>query len=447
MTGSGPRPRRHAALALLALASTLSAGTALAAPIERVDQRGQYWVFDDVDGSVEAAYWFDREGFLDGYQQVEDGFLAVHPDDSQFLVVYTTWSLPAGIGAFFQSVANDVHGIGYEHIALEDAVIPEPYFDDTPNSQVEGFLHLNRWTQYLGDDPGGTNDLTISLIFGQELGHAWGSFVYFSQDGGPGELGLLGRAHAHWSFYMDTGGSPMQGHTWVDNGDGTFTAHPTDLYVFSDLDLYLMGLLPAQDVAPWFIIEDPTDCVDAASGDGVCAPVDAFQFEAPTYTVTGTRRDVSLDDVLAVEGPRMPAWPDAPSEFDVSFLLIKRPDEALSYEQLAALDGIVARSIELFELQTRGLGRVVNRTQSDDPPPPPPEEGTSSGGLDDTAGSGPTEASTSGDTGGTSGQGAHDDGDGGCGCRSEPASDRGPALGLLGLLALVTRRRRRRAAP
>src|SRR5690606_1757468 len=200
------------------------------------------------------------------------------------------------------------------------------------------------------------------LIVGQELGHAWGSFVYFGQAGGPWSPSMLGRANAHWSFYLGSGGSPMQGHQWVDNGDGTFTAHKTEIFVYSDLDLYLMGLLPAEDVEPWFLVEDPYDCFDAAAGDDVCAPPDAFRFEAETYTVGGTRRDLEIEDVLAVEGARVPAWPEAPNEFDVSFLLVKRPGEVLSDDELAALDVIVARSIELFELQTRGLGRVINRT-------------------------------------------------------------------------------------
>ncbi|MCH9681530.1 MAG: hypothetical protein K0V04_08865, partial [Deltaproteobacteria bacterium] len=222
--------------------ASLVARPTLAAPIELVEQRAQFMLFDDVDGSVENADWYARDGFLAGYQQVEDGLLAVHEDDSQFIVIYTTWSLGGGVGAFFQSVANQVQGIGFDHIAAEDPVIPAAIFDDTPQSQVEGLLHLNRWSQYLGTDPGGTNDAIISLIFGQELGHAWGSFVYYAQPGAePGSL--LGRANAHWSFYMDTGGSPMQGHRWVDNGDGTFTANKSDLYLFSDLDLYLMGLL------------------------------------------------------------------------------------------------------------------------------------------------------------------------------------------------------------
>jgi len=453
--------RRLARLAPLALAlATVPAADAVAAPIELVDQRAQYWVFDDVDGSVENANWFTRDGFLAGYQQVEDGLLAVHPDDSQFIVIYTTWSLPEGIGAFFQSMANDVHGVGFEHIADEDPVIPAPYYDDTPNSQVYGFLHMNRWTQYLGGDPGGTDDSVISLIFGQEFEHAWGSFVYYSQDGGPWETNLLGRSNAHWSFYVDSGGSPMQGHEWVDNGDGTFTAHKSELYVYSDLDLYLMGLLAAEDVAPWFVLEDPYDCFDAAAGDNVCAPPYAFAFEAETYTVGATRRDVTIGDVIAVEGPRVPAWPEAPDEFDVSFLLVKRPGEVLDEGELAAIDTIVGRSIELFELQTRGLGRVINRTASEDPP-----GGSDSGGVDETGGTfggseggdatgdGPGEGegsggATDGTVGGEGDGSASDDAgqsedDEGCACTASRGA-RGPWAALLLLAAARLRRQRRR---
>jgi MYXO-CTERM domain-containing protein len=312
---------------------------------------------------------------------------------------------------------------------------------------------MNRWTQYLGDDEGGTDDTTISLVFGQELGHAWGSFVYYSQAGGPWATNLLGRSNAHWSFYLDSGGSPMQGHEWLDNGNGTFTAIKTDLYVYSDLDLYLMGLLPPEDVAPWFVLEDPYDCFDAAAGDDVCAPPQAFLFEAPTYTVGATRRDVTIGDVIAVEGPRMPAWPEAPNEFDVSFLLVKRPGEVLDAGELAAIDAIVARSIALFEVQTRGLGRVVNRTASEDWPGGETGDtgdggsggGTGEGATEGDAGSGGPQDGTAGDESTAGDDAGQSDGGEGCACTTGGTStNAAPWAGLLLVGAAGLRRRRAR---
>lgn len=441
---------------------------ASAAPIELVEQRDTYMIFRDVDQSVEYANWFERDPFLVGYDAVESGFLAVHPDDSQFIVLFSTWQLPPPVGALYQSVANDVHGIGYEHIAVEDVVIPDAgmgYFDDTPNSQVQGFLHMNTWTNYLGGDPGGTSDNYISLVFGQELGHAWLAFVYFSQGGGW-DTSLLGRSNAHWSFYMNTGGSPVQGHEWLDNGDGTFTAFKQDIYEYSDLDLYLMGLIPPDEVEPWFVLENPTNCINSAAKDGSCAPADAFLFEADSYQVDATRRDITVEDVIAVEGTRTPAWPDAPDAYDVSFVLVTRPDEELDEGQKLLIDAIIDRSIEIFDAQTRGYAHIVNRTAAgqggdesgsggDDDPTgitggdtteTSATDGTATGGgsasaTGATAGTAGSAGSASGSDGSSEGGGADDESTGGCGCDQRGGG--APWIATLGLLALVRRRRGR----
>lgn len=443
---------------LLGLATSSSA---TAAPIELVEQRSEYVIYQDVSGELSNANWFARDPFLAAYDDIEAGFLATHDDDSQFLIIYTTWKLPAPVGALYQSVANDVQGIGYEHIAPLDAIIPEPYFDDTPNSQVQGFMHMNDWTSYLGQDDGGVSDTRISLVFGQELGHAWLSFVHTATAGLPADA-LLGRSEAHWSFYMNSGGSPVEGHEWLDNGDGTFTAVKHDIFTFSDLDLYLMGLMPARQVQPWFVLSNPTNCVDAFAGDKKCAPADAHQFAADSYTVTAQRNDVTIDDVIAMEGPRVPAFGDAPTEFDASFLLITRPGEVLSLGEKQQIDTIVERSIELFNDQTRERGRVVNRTMGEpsdddggdgdgDDDGGPADDGTGDGGLDDglsddagagegSAGGGATATATD-----TDGNAAADDaaaGDDGCACAAQaPDRPSGAAWLFAGLLGLLARRR------
>jgi hypothetical protein len=442
----------------LAAALLLLPSVVRAAPIEFVEQRRNFMVFNDVDGTVENANWYNREPFYAAYDQVEAGFLAVHPDDSEFLIVYSTFPLTAGVGAFYQSLSNDVAGIGYEQAAEVDLTIPAEFFDDTPNSKMTGFLHMNQWTNFLMDDGVTIDDQWISLAFGQELGHAWLAFVYATNLEEPEDI-MLGRSAAHWNFYMHTDGSPIEGHRWIDHGDGNFEAVKLDKYQFSDLDLYLMGLMPPEEVQPWFIIKDPYDCVDSSKPDKECAPPDAFSFQADQYRVKGTRLDITIDNVIATEGPRVPAYPDAPSEFNLSFLLIKRPDETLCDEELEVIEEVIDRSIEQWVDQTRGRASLVNRTHTDEPVPPacaPDTTGgpdTSSTG-DDTTGApstttGPeptggftiTEAD---DDAGTSSSGTGSAGeldDEGCGCRSTPAAA-APWL----LAPLLVRRRRRSAA-
>ena len=440
-------PRVAVPLALLCgLAPALAPTVAAAAPIEFVEQRKNYMIFDDVDGTVEKANWFTREPFYAGYYPIEDGFLKVHADDSEFIVVYTTFKLIEGVGAFYQSLANDVAGIGYAQAAELDAVIPSEFFDDTPGSRFQGMLHMNDWRNFLLPGNVGYNDEWISLVFGQELGHAWLAFVHADLGAGASDL-MLGRARAHWSFYLHSDGSPVEGHRWTDHGDGNFTAAQLDAYQFSDLDLYLMGLLPPEEVKPWFIIEDPHDCVDSAKPDKECAPPEGFGFKADQYRVKGTRRDITIDDVIAAEGPRVPAYPDAPNEFNLSFLLIKRPDETLCDQELAAIDEIVDRSIATWVGQTRGRATLVNRTHVDDAPEPGPlcPEEPESTGTGDTSGDSsgeptPTTGEDDASAADSAGVSAGELDDEGCGCRQAPAN----SWLLAGLLPLLALRRRAR---
>lgn len=459
-----PYPGLVPRLALAApLALALVSATAHAGPITFVEQRKNFMVFDD-DGTVEHANWFSRTGFFNGYYPIEDGFLAVHPDDAQFIVVYSTFNLVDGVGAFYQSLANDVAGIGYAHAAEFDPVIPAEFFDDTPNSQFIGMLHMNNWRKFVKPGSGAIDDWWISLVFGQELGHAWLAFPHVAGGGGGTDL-LLGRSQAHWSFYMHTNGSPVEGHRWTDNGDGTFTAAKLDEFEFSDLDLYLMGLMDPKEVEPWFVIEDPHDCVDSNLPDQKCPSPSSFLFKADTFTVSGTRRDVTIDDVILAEGERVPAYPAAPNEFGLSFLLIKRPGEVLCEEEYAILDEVIDRSIDMWVGQTRGRANIINRTFSADAIPPGVfcEVDTDSDGDSATSGAPTTSGGSDGDppapttedpttdatsTSSTSSSGSATRGDGpggdteaGCGCRSR--GDAGSALALVLVLASLGGRRRR----
>jgi len=446
----------RAASLTVAAVTLLTPILARAAPIEFVEQRRNFMIFDDIDGTVENANWFNREPFYAGYYPLEAGFLKVHPDDSQFIVVYTTFSLVQGVGAFYQSLANDVAGIGYQKAADLDPIIPAEFFDDTPDSQFQGMLHMNDWHNFLLPGNTGFNDPWISLVFGQELGHAWLSFVHADLGDGPSDK-MLGRAKAHWSFYLHTDGSPVEGHRWTDHGDGNFTAAKLDKYQFSDLDLYLMGLMGPDEVEPWFLINDPHDCPDSALENMECAAPEGHGFKADQYRVKGTRQDITIKDVINVEGPRVPAYPEAPSEFDLAFLLIKRPGETLCDAELAAMDEIVQRSIDTWVGQTRGRANIVNRTHVDTEVDPgiacvPTPETTSTGSdsessSDDsstsaapTTGQDPSTTTSSSSSSSESSDTGAQQAETGCGCRHTPTS---PWLLSTMLLPLLRRRRPR----
>ena len=46
------------------------------------------------------------------------------------------------------------------------------------------------------------------------------------------------------------------GYAWTDNGDGTFTVDRAQPARYGNLDLYGMGLMPADEVPPFFFIDD-----------------------------------------------------------------------------------------------------------------------------------------------------------------------------------------------
>ena len=351
-------------LGLLALAcALLAAARASADPITFVQQRENYLVFDDVNATVQSDTWGSRGAILDGWRALEQGYLAHHPDDGDFLIIYTTWRL-TDAAAFYQAMANDVTGIGYEHHS--DPTLPATTtFDDTPGSRFKGFLHMADFHAYMAAD-GTPDDEAISLVFGQELGHAWLATVYFDQGMGAGpQQTLLGRDASHWSFYLHTGGSPVEGNDWTDNGDGTFTARKLTTFQFSDLDLYLMGLVPPAMVRPFFLIENPTNCVDSALANMACAAPTGHQFRAAQYRVTGTKRVITIDDVIRAEGARAPAYPNAPSHYGVSFILVKRAGEQIPEADLVNLSHVVDRSVSLWVAQTRGFASLDIKTRGE----------------------------------------------------------------------------------
>src|ERR1041385_6598848 len=76
---------------------------------------------------------------------------------------------------------------------------------------------------------------------------------------------------------------------------------------YSRLDQYMMGAIPPSQVPTFFYVESPVSTQTAAS-----APKMGVSFP-------GTRRDVLVDDVIAVNGARSPSAADSAKVFRQAF--------------------------------------------------------------------------------------------------------------------------------
>lgn len=165
---------------------------------------------------------------------------------------------------------------------------------------------------------------TMISVLNHEFGHKW---LYFIDGVGSSRSGPHPAQSSHlpaaFSWLLDQDSSSMGGTTWLDNRDGTFTSPPEGTYYsYSWIELYLMGLASPSEVTPWWFVDD---------NETLRAPY----FPPSGTTFPGTRRSLNVDDVIRANGPRTPAYPNAETHFRVAFVLLGRPENPLTGEDVA----------------------------------------------------------------------------------------------------------------
>ena len=100
-----------------------------------------------------------------------------------------------------------------------------------------------------GDDPNAKilGENTALAVIAHETGHRWLTQFQFNDGRGSLSDAMLGRQRAHWSFFMDSDASVMEGNDIEDLGGGQFRTVDA-VKRFSRLDQYLMGLIPPGSV-------------------------------------------------------------------------------------------------------------------------------------------------------------------------------------------------------
>lgn len=275
----------------------------------------------DVVGAVQA--------FAERFADVYDG-------------VFVWLDFPAVVPGFAFAVPlqNEIRGIGVETF---DATFLVP-----ASRNLEIFVQMGNLSRF-PDDPDEIFMTTASTmtVVGHEFGHRWLAHVRFLDGAGEESWDLLdGPGGIHWSFHMSSQGSLMHGNDWQDNGDGTFTATAGAHTRYSPLDRYLMGLASPASVPDFFYIADPD------GGDRGGLPVIG-------ETVSGRRVDVSLADVVAVEGPRDPIRAASPNSFRTAFLVVGLVGQGVSRQAIDKVDRIRERWSGYFHEATGRRGQVL----------------------------------------------------------------------------------------
>jgi len=272
-------------------------------------------------------------------QTIAKEFYRTHADVYDFLVVFSSFEFPTGTLeegdalAFYNPIRNDTKGIGRD--LMDNSAL---YGSE---SVLQGYLDMAAATRWLHSTSSSNYDELLST-FAHELQHRWGSFVKFRDWDGKISEALLGKDGDHWSYLLDTNGSVMYGAAWRDNGDGTFTATDTRS-TYSPLDLYLAGLIDKTKVPPFTLIEAPG--------------VDSKALPAPVgTTIRATKRTVTVDDVIAAEGPRIPSADKSQKSFRFGFIYLTRPGEVVDPELLKVVTQ-ARRQVGLrYNALTLGMG-------------------------------------------------------------------------------------------
>ena len=245
-----------------------------------------------------------------------DRFYEYLDDEFDFLMFIPT--LPSGKGAgrsFFIRVSNDVQGIGV------------PSFSDTRRygsaGKLQGIIVSGNYSIY--------QDRGLSIVAEgptlHELMHRWANFIVSP-----------GRSDAHWGFSSANGNiGGFDVGDLVDYGNGRYSAGHFDVAgaadnvdTYSSLELYLVGLVSAQEVPDLWVAEDGEWLRDdtgviirAANGD-------------PMFSATQVRT-YTIEDIVAEHGERVPNVIQSQKNFRAAVILLVDQDHPATREMLETL--------------------------------------------------------------------------------------------------------------
>ena len=204
-------------------------------------------------------------------------------------------------------------------------------------------------------------------LFAHEFAHAWLAYSQYDKSGQREPLHDNDFCHCHWRWELHTPvafpwhteafgpSSIMGGHFWLDHGNGRFTLHAGFAGGFSWLDLYGMGLADAEEVPDMFIVRNLQSVDDPT----------------PSRTYTGEKETVTIDQIVAAEGPRVPGIAHSQKVFNAGFVYLLEPGQTPSGDLLGLHARYRNQVLEYWSHITGGRSQittVVPRIANNRPP-------------------------------------------------------------------------------
>jgi hypothetical protein len=230
-----------------------------------------------------------------------------------------------------------------------DGIRPPSINGGSKAKRTPNLLHMNQLTYGYNVAPE-----SASKVMLHEFGHRWLYFFRIQENGATSNV--LNPISAHPAAYVHTPSAfPVYGTSESSvMGGGFFTPEGASSYRtrasnmgFSWMDLYLMGLAAPQEVGPWFYLHG-TELPQA-------------YWPPDDIVVSGEKREVRVEQMLAVHGARNPSTAYSQREFRVLFVLVTESGKEPSAAEVAKMNEWRSLLEKNFAIATGGRGSV--RTQ------------------------------------------------------------------------------------
>jgi hypothetical protein len=319
----------------------------------------------DGDGNPDIAVVFDdgtvvsdtSSGTQIDFIRAVKKFFITHPEEFTILHIFPNFNHAEG--SFYSGVKNGIRGIG------------ETIIDDSATfgtSRLEGFANFRNFVNYPADVHEripGNNDSTMTLV-AHETAHRWGASIKFDSDPSSRvkvSSALLGRGMAHWCYFANLSStfnastsSSLEGNGWADLGTGIFqTTNAQGTGGYSEIDQYLMGFRLPTEVGSTFVIDEDRSVTQSCSDKPYTPEIDG----PSPITVTGSRLDLSVDDIIRVEGQRIPDASQSPRKIRMAFMLLTRDVPTVPSGDIAKLNGIRQEFTSYFLQESDNRGEAV----------------------------------------------------------------------------------------